>query len=378
MTSGSFSFSVRNPIAGLTETTPALSSEGEAKNTYLTNPNAFSLPGFKALKTVDDFVASLDALGVPGPLTLYTTFTLDNRLGEGAQFSVYAGSVLDSSSCEDETILDPVAVKRCMFKVQDNTPLDLTSPKSRRQVHDMYLEIMALQHADLQRHRNIVRFLGWGIEEVWHQTPLLVLELAVADLHSIFEKRSSKMTYSITHQLSIDVGQGLDAIHKAGIIHGDIKAQNVLVFDNFLKDNISDTVPLVAKLADFGLSVGEVQASMNDLVEVSAMSTDWCAPEIKFGDKLSTLQLIKADNFSYGLLVLSVNCLKGQPPVSKDLKTALEIIRSRPDATTSSSSLLETALAPLLKGDASERPLTVGDILKDESEQCILWSVISD
>jgi len=155
------------------------------------------------------------------------------------------------------------------------------------------------------------------------------------------------MTCGITQQLSIDVGQGLDAIHEAGIIHGDIKPQNVLVFEN-----LSDEVPLVTKLADFGLSTGEVHASMNDIVEVSGMSTDWCALEIKYGSKLSTSQLIKADNFSYGLLVLSINCLKGQPPASKDLNTALEVIRSCSDMPASLSSLLETALALLLKEDA--------------------------
>jgi serine/threonine protein kinase len=134
----------------------------------------------------------------------------------------------------------------------------------------------------LKFHRNIVRFLGWGIEEAWHETPFLVLELAITDLHSIFEKSNIKMTYGITQQFLIDIRQGLDAIHEAGIIHGDIKPQNILIFKNF-----SDEVPLVAKLADFRLSVGEVQASINDFMEVSGISTDWCALKIKYGSKLS-------------------------------------------------------------------------------------------
>jgi len=158
--SDSPSFSHRNPIAGLTDVSSALLNEQGAKNTYITNIDEISLPGFRALVTVDDFVASLDALGVPGPLTLHTTITEATRLGEGAQFSVYAGSLLDLSNCEYETTLDPVAIKRCMFKVQNDKRFDLTSLSSRRQVHDMHLEIMALQHADLKFHRNIVRLLG--------------------------------------------------------------------------------------------------------------------------------------------------------------------------------------------------------------------------
>jgi serine/threonine protein kinase len=121
----------------------------------------------------------------------------------------------------------------------------------------------------LKFHRNIVRLLGWGIKKAWHEIPLLILELAIADLHSIFEKSNIKMTCDITQQLLIDIGQGFDAIYETKIIHSDIKPQNILIFKNF-----SDEVPLIAKLADFGLSVNEVQAFMNDLVEVSGMSTD--------------------------------------------------------------------------------------------------------
>jgi hypothetical protein len=144
MTSDSFSFSDRNPITRLTDRPSALLSGQEAKNTYLTNLNEYSLPGFKALKTVDNFVASLDALSVPDLLTFHTIFTEARRFGEGAQFSVYTGSLLDLSNYEYETTLDPVAIKRYIFKIQNDKRLNLTLSRSRRQVHDMYLEIMTL------------------------------------------------------------------------------------------------------------------------------------------------------------------------------------------------------------------------------------------
>ena len=203
-----------------------------------------------------------------------------------------------------------------------------------------------------------------------HETPLLVVELAFAPLDKIFEMTEDKLTYETMQQLFIDVGQGLDAIHNAGIIHGDIKPSNILVFENF-----SNTVPFVAKLADFGLSVGEVKDSMNELVAVAGMSTDWCAPEIQRDAKLSTSQLVKADNFSYGLVLLSISCQKGQAPATKDSETASKMIRTHADIPALLSSLLVTVMAHLLREDASQRPLEVGDLLKNDTEQCLAWSV---
>ena len=364
------SFTYQNREAALSITTPAPPNDEEAQKRDSAEPNEYSLPGFTDLKTVDDLVISMSTLGVSGPLILSQSLRAGEWKGAGAQFEVYSGGLLDSSNCEHETYVEPVAVKRALFNIQADGRLDLTSPKSRRQIHDMYLEVVALQHEKLRSHRNIVRLLGWSLEEALHETPLLVVELAFAPLDKIFEMTEDKLTYETMQQLFIDVGQGLDAIHDAGIIHGDIKPSNILVFENF-----SNTVPFVAKLADFGLSVGEVKDSMNDLVAVAGMSTDWCAPEIQRDAKLSTSQLVKADNFSYGLVLLSISCQKGQAPATKDSQTASKMIRTHADIPALLSSLLVTVMAHLLREDASQRPLEVGDLLKNDTEQCLAWSV---
>jgi serine/threonine protein kinase len=55
----------------------------------------------------------------------------------------------------------------------------------------------------------------------------------------------------------LDVAAGLDYLHSIGVVHGDLKAANVL-----MKSNASDTRGYVCKITDFGLSrVLDLQAT---------------------------------------------------------------------------------------------------------------------
>ncbi|KAK5147870.1 hypothetical protein LTR32_000747 [Rachicladosporium monterosium] len=259
----SFAFDNRIAISNITAPIWDDASEHQA----VKGRDSFSLPGFNDLGTVDDLVVSLDLLGVPGPLILSNNLEERNALGTGAQFGVYKDGLLDASNNAGETFLESVAVKRGLFVQEDGgSRLDLSSRKSRRQIHDMYLEVVALRHEALRSHRNIVRLLGWSGEETFQNAPLLVVELALGHLRTMFEKSPVIVTSAIIQQLSIDIGQGLDAIHEAGIVHCDIKPENILIFENFAT-KFHETVPYVAKLADFGLSISEVKESMDDGVE---------------------------------------------------------------------------------------------------------------
>ncbi|KAF2633096.1 kinase-like protein [Macroventuria anomochaeta] len=365
--STTFSFTYRNQIAGLSSTSSGLSPGDTGPGRDDPSRSYDALLTIDSLKTVDDLVISLDVLGVPGPLTLHAPFL--NKLGEGAQFSVFQGSILEASTnCDFATDIEEVAVKLPLFSTPTERRLDLTSAKSRRQVHDIYLEIMALRNPALQNHRNIVHLIGWGIEETWNETPLLVLELAMGDLCSVLANPDFQITCEITHQLSIDIGHGLDAIHELGIVHGDLKPLNVLVFSNS-----PHKVPFVAKLADFGLSVNEVHFASDDSVTISGTSEDWCAPEIILGATISASQLTKADNFSYGLMLLSLNCLNGRPPRHKDLDTAIDIVESHQALSSSLCGLLAKALPLLLQANSTKRPSSVKNIMRDSFEACIAW-----
>lgn len=344
-----------------------------------TQLEVFPKPEHRELKTVGDFIMMLGNMDVPGPLIITDPLDEGRKLGEGAQFSVYRNTILRSHHREGQTDLIVVAVKKCNFGVlQGNELVDLSSTKFRAQVRHMRLEIAALQDARLRRHRNIVKLMGWGMDIAWHKSPLLVLELAIADLHMFLEMPTDDRTSDVPHQLVLDTGSGLDAIHGCSISHGDLKPENVLVFRG-----PSERVPFVAKLSDFGLSVDEATEDANCFGLIKGHSYAWSAPEIRKNleqdgaqaHEISMRELLKADNYSYGLLALSCLCLSGAVPTLNDGASTEGIVHNAA-LPQSLRSVLSSTLDSLLDPNHCKRPALVGHLLKDHSRACQDWSVI--
>jgi serine/threonine protein kinase len=168
----------------------------------------------------------------------------------------------------------------------------------------------------------------------------------------------------------VDVGNGLDAIHHAGLVHGDLKPANVLIFRHESLD-----VPFIAKLADFGASVSEPNATEGTKVTMEGFTPEWSAPEISADvHRLSIASMIKADTFSYGLLSLSVSCCSGNRLSGKEVSTAIQVVTSTTDMPQPYRDLLLKALPLLMHFNPERRPREVRDLFMDESEQIVSWS----
>lgn len=363
MASNTSSLAFYLPVAELTD----LALDGPAGNSMLPSSKRLSLhkAHLDGLRSVDDLIICLDNLGVPGPLTVHAPAL--KLLGEGGQFTVHEGSLLDpATDCEWETVVDTVAVKTPKFGVLPDGQLDLASSTARRQINDFYLEVAALKLPALSNHPNIVSLFGWAVEETLYQAPLLVFEIALSTMAAISDHHT--MTWRIRHQLCLDVGNGLDAIHDAGIGHSDLKPENVLIFRTGVPN-----APLAAKLADFGASESDQDATEDATIEVKGLSYDWSAPEMSLSAKVKMSQMIKADVFSFGLLLLSFSCSNGVAPIHKDVGSAMRALDDVVGITGSYLILLTKAMPLLLHSDPAKRPDLVAHLLIDDSEPLKAW-----
>ncbi len=88
--------------------------------------------------------------------------------------------------------------------------------------------------------------------------------------------------------ISLDTAKGIAALHSCGIVHGDIKTENVLMVES---------TRWVAKVADFSHSMLDT----GDPAKLLGGTPPFNAPE--WERKLSSAGLYKTDVFSFGLVL---------------------------------------------------------------------------
>lgn len=152
-----------------------------------------------------------------------------------------------------------------------------------------------------------------------------------------------------------DVTSGLLALHRSEVVHGDVKTENILIFDSSQPGRT-----FTAKLADFG-SIIPIAPSQTEYGRYYGTKFT-NAPEVSeqsMGTALDASGLLKCDNYSLGLLL--VNVVVGELEEALTFKNldvldiALRCINSKIGLETKNYNALSRVLEILLPWDPQNR-----------------------
>jgi serine/threonine-protein kinase len=153
-------------------------------------------------------------------------------------------------------------------------------------------------------HRNVVRVFDHGMSAAG--TPFLVMERVPGiPLGSLIQREGSLPFFRI-RAIAAQIFAGLAAIHRAGLVHGDLKSDNILVDE-------SDRVTII----DFGLArtPGTRPAFGDD--QMLTGTPEYMAPELIRGEPISTASEL------YAVGVILYEMLTGSTPGGGGTTTAI-------------------------------------------------------
>ncbi|KAH6613693.1 kinase-like domain-containing protein [Chaetomium sp. MPI-SDFR-AT-0129] len=227
----------------------------------------------------------------------YEDFSREEILGEGETYMV--------EKCVAARGDSVFAVKH--LKISDNNLF-------HRRLKSVILELEIMRHRPFRAHPNIMSALGCG----WRANGNILMPYVIVD-HAEFGTlrdhiRRSRPPLSEIEILLGDVALGLAALHICGIVHGDVKLDNVLVFPSWDRP-----AKALVKIADFGhalvLNDGRKGGDRASLMYSGTLIYN--APEVEdqINYPIDWEDLPKCDIWAFGLLIWE-SCIGGQEYLS--------------------------------------------------------------
>ncbi|KAF4920067.1 Ankyrin repeat domain-containing protein 2 [Colletotrichum viniferum] len=215
---------------------------------------------------------------------------------------------------EGETyVVKRCAVKECVVAVKQLKIDDVSDEKLfRRRLGSVIFEAQIMRYPPLRAHPNLPLALGygWSLRGV-SVIPYLVVEYAPLGTLREYIKTAKPLLADVEILLG-DVSSALSALHTCGIVHGDIKLDNALVFPSWDRPTKA-----LAKITDFGHAIilNDTAGSQSDYDKIIKYGGTllYNAPEVKTQDlfPIERRDLLKCDIWAFGLMVWEA-CLGGQ------------------------------------------------------------------
>lgn len=349
------SFDIASSAGNSRQRSSQLWSEISASASTQAHHNAPSVPS-TVISGLEELADVLKSSGLPGPAVIIGP---KEYIGHGSQFMVHKAEMMTRIGPGFQS----VASKQPKFDADDNSRLDLSDPKAQQHLQSIKTEIKALTNPIIRRHPNIVQLLSWGFDpHSVHLPPILAVELALSDLEKLLKDEGDSLSFGARYSYCVDIAEGLDIIHECCMVHGDLKPANILIFAG--QDR------LVAKLADFGLSFDDSEATSSSLALNGTVG--WRAPEVVDGKRLTLEEAQKADNYSLGLVAGETlfDSAGRQPQLTEDqrkqwIENQMMKFEDTADIEDQLKSSLISTLQHLLQDEPSNRVLRVARLFPE-------------
>ncbi len=221
------------------------------------------------------------------PMSMLEDRVETRRIGQGADY------VVDICQSNDGHL---VAVKHAKL----GHGSDDKDAEKVRWIRKALLEIRIMSYPPISKCQDVLSLKGysWSYITDMDHFPALVVEFAtMGNLRNYLQRNPTSRDEDQKWNLLLGIVNGLLHIHFSGIVHGDIKMENILVSTN-------EDGEVAPKISDFGGSIITSDANYG-----SYRGTDiYNAPEIR----LSTLsiddlnELLYCDIWALGLLALEI------------------------------------------------------------------------
>jgi eukaryotic-like serine/threonine-protein kinase len=202
-------------------------------------------------------------------------YALDGRLGEGGMGQVYRARHLQLGKAFALKIISPTFASDHNARQRFNQEAKLASEIS---------------------HPNIVSVVDFGEDEQFGA--FMVMELVEGD--SLLTHGVLPMSPKKALDVLAQVADALDHIHKRGIIHGDVKADNIMLTAEFSSSSSQNHTRRrqIVRLLDFGLARGPDQNEHAGVADGVSGSPHYLAPERCAGGPPS----VQTDVYALGVL----------------------------------------------------------------------------
>jgi len=261
---------------------------------------------------------------------LSARYRLDSKLGSGGMSTVYLAN--------DETLERPVALKVMHREISDQ----------QDQIERFRREALAVAKLS---HPNVVSVIDAG-EDDGH--PYIVFEYVDGETLKDRIERLGPLPLDETAAYGIEIGRGLAAAHSRGLVHRDVKPQNVLIDGDGR-----------AKVTDFGIARNLDAHGLTATGRVLG-TTDYVSPEQAMGKDVDA----RSDIYSLGVVLYEM--LTGDVPFLAETQVGVamkhvndslpEIQQRRADVSSAMGAVLDRSTAKHPDNRYADMPALLSDL----------------